>query len=425
MFKDLNLKTRIYLYLIYLLAALSIFYIFQKYYGSLSSVNYIDVAFFALLAVVSESLQVTFNNISISTGFTVTLASVLLFNPFAAIIIVSAGAIFRVTKKTNKIVHSLNTPLYKTLFNLSSLTLSIVSCTLVYGWLGGAYYDARFSFLPIIALIITFLIVNHFLISYLVYIWMKKSFLKVFYENITMGLINIISMAPLGIIVAIVFEQFRYLGVIVIFGPILLARYSITLYTGMKKAYVDTVRALSLAVEAKDKYTEGHSSRVALYAERIGRKMGFSESRIDKLRIASMLHDIGKIGVPEAILNKPDQLSSDEYGIIKEHPVIGANIIRDVDVLKGLVDIVRYHHERYDGKGYPDGLKENEIPLDSYIISLADAFDAMSSDRPYRKAMPMEGAVEIIREERGKQFNPEVADAFLEILETEEINDVY
>ncbi|HBM81727.1 MAG TPA: hypothetical protein DD426_13005, partial [Clostridiaceae bacterium] len=179
------------------------------------------------------------------------------------------------------------------------------------------------------------------------------------------------------------------------------------------------VKALSLAIEAKDKYTEGHSMRVFEYAEKIARNMKYSEEHIENLRIASLLHDIGKIGIPEAILNKPGRLSEDEYDIIKQHPVIGANIIKDVDALKKSQKIVRWHHERYDGKGYPDGIGGDDIPLDAYIISIADAFDAMCSDRPYRKAMTKSQAVNIIKDERGKQFHPKVADVFLDILKSE------
>lgn len=416
MLKNLNMKTKLYIIAVYLAAILIVLYEFGNPDGL--HAKPFEIVFFAFLSILAESLQVNFSDISISTGFTVTLASVLLFGTKAAMIIISAGTLFRVIKKDNNIYHIFNTPPYKSLFNVADLIISVAISTKLYEYAGGRYYTDNMSILPIILLTIVFLVVNYSIIYYLVYTITNKNFLQLLYENISMGLLNIIAMAPLGIGIAMIFRRAGYLGVIVLFAPILLARYTFLMYINMKKSYMDTVRALSLAVEAKDRYTEGHSSRVVGYAEKIGREMRLSESHIENLKISSLLHDIGKIGIPEAILNKPGKLTNEEYTRIKEHPIIGADIVKDVDALKNSVDIIRHHHERYDGGGYPDGIGGDDVPLDAYIISLADAFDAMCSDRPYRKAMPMEKAVEIIKQERGKQFSPKVVDTFLKVLDT-------
>jgi len=419
MFKDINLKTKTYLIIVYLVALILMLFTFYKYYG-ITSTNILDIIFFVVLSIVTESLLVTTGNLAISTGFTITLSSILLFNPLVTALIVTIGIGFRVCKK-KAVYHIFNIPLYKTAFNVCSIMISVVISAIIFEITGGKFFNFDLSKIltPIILFSLTYLLINYFLLSLLLHLWGGTRFFNTFMENLKMGLLNVIGMVPLGIIIAEVFKVYSYIGVIVIFGPILLARYSFIMYLSMKKSYVDTVKALSLAIEAKDKYTEGHSNRVVEYVEKIASKMKFSESHLENLKIASLLHDIGKIGIPESILNKPGKLSDEEYSIIKEHPVIGANIVKDIDALKNCTDIIMYHHERYDGKGYPKGLKEDKIPLDAYIIALADAFDAMCSDRPYRKAMSRDDAAKIIKAERGKQFNPDVADIFLKIIDTE------
>jgi putative nucleotidyltransferase with HDIG domain len=170
------------------------------------------------------------------------------------------------------------------------------------------------------------------------------------------------------------------------------------------------------ALDAKDRYTAGHCSRVTDYALKLGTALGLSEEKLNILEEASLFHDIGKIGVPEVILNKKEALSNDEFEIIKKHSAIGADIITSISTFKEHVAVVRHHHERWDGRGYPNQLKGEDIPLESRILAVADTFDAMTSDRPYRARMPKEKALAIIRDCIGSQFDPEVAKKFLEII---------
>jgi HD-GYP domain-containing protein (c-di-GMP phosphodiesterase class II) len=185
--------------------------------------------------------------------------------------------------------------------------------------------------------------------------------------------------------------------------------------------FVRTTIALAAAIEAKDHYTHGHTTRVTNLslgiAQRLGQKnkRDFDPKFLENLHIASLLHDIGKIGVPEHILNKRHELTVGERNRIKEHPMIGVNILKPIKELEGSVMGVRYHHERFDGKGYPEGLKGEQIPLIASIISVADSFDAMSSDRPYRLALPKDDAVNEIRNLSGRQFSPRIADTFVEL----------
>ncbi len=183
----------------------------------------------------------------------------------------------------------------------------------------------------------------------------------------------------------------------------------------IEKNYFSTVEALAAAIEAKDPYTRGHSKRVTQFAIALAERFGVSDAEIGNLRYGATLHDVGKIGVSGKILNKPGRLTDKEFEAIKQHPVIGEHIIERVDFLQGARPIVRSHHERFDGKGYPDGLKDEEIPFPARIVGIVDFFDALTSDRPYRKAYSFEQVTLMIRESLGKEFDPLVAKEFLEM----------
>jgi HD-GYP domain-containing protein (c-di-GMP phosphodiesterase class II) len=183
------------------------------------------------------------------------------------------------------------------------------------------------------------------------------------------------------------------------------------------------VRALRGAIEAKDSYTEGHLARVAAFSQEVGQRLGLAGDELELLAMASVLHDVGKIGVPEPILGKPGPLAPAEQEVMQRHPKIGAGILAEIEGLEEAAPLVLYHQERYDGlrqgahPGYPAGLKGEEIPLGARVIAVVDAFDAMTSDRPYRKRLGHEEARAVLRHERGRQFDPRVVDVFLAVLD--------
>lgn len=182
-----------------------------------------------------------------------------------------------------------------------------------------------------------------------------------------------------------------------------------------------TLQALTTAVDAKDSYTASHSLAVTDYAVAIGRRLGVEPDELAMLERAGLLHDVGKIGVPEALLLKQAPLTAEEFEIVKEHSLVGAHIIESIPFLKELCPVVKYHHERWDGTGYPEGLSGTAIPRLARILAVADAFDAMTSDRPYRPAMRLAPARQELIRFRGLQFDPEAIDALLEALDAEEI----
>ena len=187
----------------------------------------------------------------------------------------------------------------------------------------------------------------------------------------------------------------------------------------LEKAYLESIQALRFTVEAKDRYTRGHSDRVSEFSVLIGEKMGLPEETIHTLRLGGLFHDIGKIGVPDEILLKSTQLSDEEYSQIKNHPSIGVHILSNATIFKDIIPIVLHHHERYDGRGYPSQIKGEEIPLIARIVAIADTFDAMTSKRPYRNALPLDVVKEEFKKMKGSQFDPQIVDVFLEILEND------
>ena len=180
-----------------------------------------------------------------------------------------------------------------------------------------------------------------------------------------------------------------------------------------------TLKALARAVDAKSSWTAGHSERVTEMALEIGSALGLTPKELDNLHRGALLHDIGKIGVPVAVLDKPGKLDDEEYRIIKRHPQIGARILEPIAAYEEIIPIVLQHHERYDGKGYPDGLSGDAIDIGARILAVADVFDALKSDRPYREGWALERAIDLITQEAGRQFDPDVVKAFLKIMKME------
>ena len=185
-------------------------------------------------------------------------------------------------------------------------------------------------------------------------------------------------------------------------------------YVEIQQMFNGMIQSLASALDAKDSYTSGHSSRVAEIAAMIAEKLEYDLEGIKRIRMAGILHDIGKIGVDDAVLRKPGQLNQEEMEQIKLHPVLGYDILKEIKLFRNILPAVRHHHESWDGSGYPDGLLGDGIPRDAQVLAVADAFDAMTSDRPYRSSIPVEQVIDILKSGRGKQWAADVVDALLE-----------
>lgn len=225
---------------------------------------------------------------------------------------------------------------------------------------------------------------------------------------------NVIAAMPMGLLMGFGYSSETYMWIVfLMLFPLLLARYAWKLYLDSENARNNLIKAFIHSIEAKDKYTQGHSERVAEYSVQIAKEMGLKRRQIQLIRQGAVLHDIGKIGISDLILNKPDKLTSDEMSVIQQHPLIGVKILEEVGLEPEVLEMVRSHHERYDGDGYPDKRVARELSLAARILCVADAYDAMTSDRPYRKGMSDETVFRILNECKGTQFDPAIVDAFI------------
>ncbi len=414
-------KKVLYYILILTLFAVALAYFIMSHY-SLPRLS--AVIFWMALAAISESLLIILpNGIGLSVSFATHLACIIISGPFLAVIVAASSYTFCLVKKEKKFAHIFNTPFYKSLFNIAQLIISAGIAGLIYLYTGGSI--GEFSLVPTLLAVFSYSFINTLLLSELMTLLYNKKNILSSWMNIYKGVfINMLAVGLIGIILALAYMGYGPGAVILFFGPLLLARFSFKLYINMRSTYLETIQAFNKFLEAKDTYTSGHASRVQKYAEMIAQAVNLSEEKTERIRIAALLHDIGKVGISDNILNKPFSLSAGEYAEIKRHAVIGAEIIEGVDFLKNISTIILQHHERYDGKGYPFGLKEDEISPEAAILSIADVYDAMTSERPYRKALSKEEALVEIKKNAGTQLHPTFAKHFIELLEKELDKDV-
>ncbi|MEY8284998.1 HD-GYP domain-containing protein [Lachnospiraceae bacterium 50-23] len=404
-----------------IIAAISLLSIMLIYYNI---PNYKSLILFTILAIAVESLVVVLpRGAAVSVGYAVTFMAMIIVGPLGAALSCSLGIMLRYGKVPKLPArHILNTPFYKTLFNGCQSFISIGLTSIVYYKITEtAFSDINFytNIIPLIISICIYVLLNTMIMTKLLSMVNNQSFTTMFIKNMQWLLPNCFIVASFGIFLSILYLNYGTIIMILFFGPLLLARHSFKLYLEMKDVYIETVYALTKAVEAKDEYTDGHSKRVAEYAEKLSVKMKLRDKRVETLKTAALLHDVGKIGIKDDILNKPGKLTDEEFEAIKKHPEIGTKILSSVDFLKDAREIILKHHEKYDGSGYPSGLKDDEVPIEAYILSVADAFDAMTSDRSYRKGMTVEKALSIIKEDAGTHFHPLVAENFIELVNKE------
>lgn len=222
-----------------------------------------------------------------------------------------------------------------------------------------------------------------------------------------------------GLLTASLWQVLGPFAPVLVLIPLLVARWAVAQFAAQQRAYEATVSAFCQAVETKDFYTRGHSERVSRGAVMIAREIGMRDERVEALRLAGMLHDVGKLGVPTSVLQKNGSLTDDEYAAIQLHPMRGLDIVREIGFLDEALGGIMHHHERIDGKGYPMGLAGDEIPEFGRVLAVADAFDAMTSTRSYRGARPVREAVSELRKWSGRQFDPAFVDAFVTAIERE------
>lgn len=358
---------------------------------------------------------------TVDLSFISILAAVLLIGPGAAVVISLIAYPLSVFPSPDGKRHQniFNIHPLKTLFNIGNHSISYAVGGLVFhatGWPSGDI-SLPGVLLPAIGFIVLSMVVN--VITLMLYYKINDG-AKFFPTVIQMfaGLIPSIALsASIGYFLALLMHMINGVWLALLFMlPLFLARYTFKLYLAGQRQQYSIVHALAAALEAKDPYTNGHSARVASYSVQIAKRMNLSDRQIQQLSDAAIFHDIGKIGVPDRILQKPGPLTAEERTLIQRHPQTGVEILQNIDAFHDLIPLILHHHEFFDGRGYPDGTSGDQISIEVYILSAADAFDAITSDRPYRKGISSQQAAEILAQEAGKQFHPEVSQTVVQMV---------
>lgn len=369
--------------------------------------------FWSILCIIVESLLILLpGNVGVSVGYATNLASIVVGGPLLGTTASFLGFLFRVPNIPERgYVHLFNTPIYKTIFNVSQNIIVTSVMGLVYLGTGGV--TGEFHLLQTILILLIGAILNTIIISKVTALLNNQEFIRLWVAHIRGTIASALAVGIMGIIISLAFIGYGYWAVILFAAPLFLARYSFKLYIDMRNLYISTIQALNKTMEAKDPYTSGHANRVEEYAVELAEFHGLPFNTVQDIKTAAILHDIGKLGIDDSILNKASKLTQDEYATIMKHPSIGADIISNVDFLKKVTKMIKYHHERYDGGGYPEGLAGDAIPIEACILAIADSYDAMTSDRPYRKALTKEEALNEILKNAGTQFHPILAEKFV------------
>ncbi len=403
--KDYPYLAKIYIWMIISVASILLWFLSNDVNFNKETIT--GFVFFAVLAAITDSLPVSLpRGGRVTVTVAVAYASIVLFGPMVSVcIMIFANLISELLSKSQ---------LYKFAFNCAQFVLATGSAGLVFQHLGGENYAVSFNnLIPYIGAAVCYIAVNAIAFSIAFSLVNGVSIHVVWLSHIRWAIPNMLLLAPLGLLMAKLYTYTGPMGVILFFAPLLLARYIFKSYMDTREVYSNTLEALAGALDAKDRYTRGHSDRVANYAVELARQMKLREDQVEAIHHMAFLHDIGKIGISDELLTRVGRLADSEFDKIKLHPVIGEHILKDLNYLGSFTHFVRSHHEKYDGSGYPDGLKGKAIPLGARIITLADSFDAMTSDRSYRSKMTPEEALEEVRRCSGTHFDPELVEAFL------------
>jgi putative nucleotidyltransferase with HDIG domain len=381
--------------------------------GSFAGIGWAQVAALGVLLVVSESTATVLRSRSLAWSATSasSLAAVILTGP------VGAGLVGACTLLSMRRGPSLPQRLFNTAMYTLAAYLAGQAYLLLGGHVGTPQPDSFPGIIgPFAGAALVHVIVNFALLGGVLKLTQDADSsghaglpLKLFVTDLGYG--------ALGLLMAAVWGVLGPFAPVLVLIPLLVARWAVAQFVAQQHAYEATVSALCQAVETKDVYTRGHNERVSKGAVMIAREIGMRVDRVEALRMAGMLHDIGKIGVPTSVLQKNGKLTDDEYAAIQLHPMRGLEIVREIGFLDEALAGIMHHHERIDGRGYPMGLAGDEIPEFARVLGVADAFDAMTSTRSYRGARPVPEAIEELRKWAGRQFDPAFVDAFVAAIE--------
>ena len=375
-----------------------------------------DIFLFIALVIVADSVQISLprGGASIYASSPIDIAGIVLFGPAVMVVVESISTLI-----TEGLLQ--RRPLFKVAFNIPLLVMTVGFAGLTFHAFGEmSSLDSPLFLIPLFVAGFVYYLFNTWSVSLVIALADKRNPLHVWKQNYMWNLFHMLAFLPVGAIIALLYAKSGVWTIALFITPLFLARHSFQLYIDMREAHINTVAALTSAIDASDPFTHGHSFRVSRYALIIGRTLGMSSRNLEMLEYAALLHDIGKISIQNDILLKVGPLTDEEWQALRSHPNVGADIVEQLKFLKEASEIIRAHHERPDGTGYPRGLEGDDVPLGARILNVVDAFDAMTSDRPYRKALPIERVMEELRVYRGSQFDAEVTDILLRLYESGE-----
>ena len=387
----------------------------------------------SITSVFKVNLPLARSGSTMSVSYAVDFASLLLLGPNETMIVAATSAWSQCTFRIKE-----RNPAYRTFFSMGCLIITVQAAGLVHGWLNDpslrpdAGFDEWIRALPkpLVGAATAYFLINTIMVATAIALSTRQPLVKVWNENFVWSAPSYFVGAGAA---ALAVGTFKFVSITWLLplaaAPLYLTYHTYRVYLGriddeqrhvreMADLHLATIEALALAIDAKDQTSQSHIRRVQLYAAALARALGMSENHIQGVKTAALLHDIGKLAVPEHILSKPGPLTPEEFQKIRAHPKVGADIISAVPFPYPVSPLILSHHERWDGKGYPSGLKGEDIPLGARILSVVDYFDALMAERPYHKAMGFDAAVGLLQQEAGKGLDPRVVDKFIELLPT-------
>jgi diguanylate cyclase (GGDEF)-like protein/putative nucleotidyltransferase with HDIG domain len=379
----------------------------------------------SITSVFKVNLPLARSGSTMSVSYAVDFASLLLLGPNETMLVAAASAWSQCTFRIKE-----RNPLYRTFFSMACLVITVQVAGTIYGLLGGTPGVLGILTLPkpLVGAATAYFLINTAMIATAIALSTRQSIVKIWNENFLWSAPSYFVGAGAAALAVGVFSfvSVRWLLPLAA-APLYLTYRSYKVYLGriddeqrhvreMADLHLATIEALALAIDAKDQTSQSHIRRVQLYAAALARSLGMSENDIQGVKTAALLHDIGKLAVPEHILSKPGPLTPEEFQKIRAHPKVGADIISAVPFPYPVSPLILSHHERWDGKGYPAGLKGDEIPLGARILSVVDYFDALMAERPYHKAMGFDAAIGLLQQEAAKGLDPNVVNKFIELL---------
>jgi diguanylate cyclase (GGDEF)-like protein/putative nucleotidyltransferase with HDIG domain len=383
------------------------------------------LGFSSLASALKVSLPLATSGSTMSVSYAVDFASLLLLGANQTMIVGAASAWSQCTFRTQT-----RSAAYRTLFSMASLVLTVKAAGWVYAWLGGTVPGDHFSLVdlpkPLVGAATTYFVCNTALIATAIGLSTHQSILHVWNENFLWSAPGyFVGASAAALAATVVYHGGYWMAALAAAPPYLIYR-TYKVYMGriqdqqrhvaqVSDLHLATIEALALAIDAKDQTAQSHIRRVQVYAAGLAHALGMSDNEIQGVKTAALLHDIGKLAVPEHILSKPGPLTQEEFQKIRIHPQVGAEIISGVPFPYPVAPLILSHHERWDGKGYPAGLRGDEIPLGARILSVVDYFDALMSERPYHKPMSLDAALGLLRQESGKALDPRVVQTFIDM----------